>query len=118
MRILAENANRDLFKGPNNQLGVLTGIQATVQASKSAIEAQRGEMQFATNRGIPTDQTLWSGVANQQQFQFYCRQALIRLPDVVRVASFTTEIVGDTLNYQATIITIFSPEGVSLSGSI
>jgi len=35
-------------------LVVRTGIDAVVQASKSAIEAQRGEMQFATNRGIPS----------------------------------------------------------------
>jgi len=118
MKILGENNNNDLFIGTNNQLVVRTGIDAVVQASKSAIEAQRGEMQFATNRGIPTDQTLWSGTAEQQQFQFYCRQALVRLPDVVRVSSFITTIADNTLSYEATIITVFSSQGVSFNGSI
>ena len=115
-RVLAENINRDLFKGANGQLVVRNGIDAVVQLSKSAIEAQRGEMQFASNRGIPTKRTVWTGQADQQQFQFFCRQALVRIPDINQVTIFETEIQGDTLNYQATIITTFGTE--SFSGSV
>lgn len=114
--ILAENQNRDLFMDENNQIPLLTGVQAVLQACKSAIEAQRGEMRYAINRGIPTEQTLWNGPANQQQFQFYCRQALARVPNVSKVLVFDTEIVNNVLIYNATILTTFGEE--TLNGSL
>ena len=83
MKILGENSSKDLFVGASNQLVVRTGIAATLQACASAIEAQRGEMQYATTRGIPTSSTLWAGVPNQQRFQFYCIEALRAIPGVI-----------------------------------
>lgn len=107
MRILAENANKDLEMGSNNQLAILTGLEATLQACASAIEAQRGEMQYDTTRGIPTSSTLWSGVSNQQRFQFYCLEALKAVSGVVEITRFNTEIIDNTLAYEAEIVTEF-----------
>jgi len=107
MKILAENANRDLFKASNNQLTLLTGIVAVEQACKSAIEAQRGEMQYATTRGIPTAQTVWNGIPNQQRFQFYCLEALRAIDGVVKIDQFNTELSGQNLLYEAIIVTDF-----------
>ena len=107
MKILAENENNDLFIGPNNQLGLLTGIEAVLQACASAIETQRGELRYDTDRGIPTDETLWSGVSNQQQFQFYCLEALRAISGVREITQFSTEIVDNTLVYDAIIVTDF-----------
>ncbi len=107
MRILAENENRDLEKGANNQLSMLVDLDATLQACESAIEAQRGEMQYDTTRGIPMSSTLWSGVSNQQRFQFYCREALGAIEGVQEITRFDTEILDNTLVYEAVIVTIF-----------
>lgn len=107
MKILEENSNRDLFMGADNKLGVLTGIAATSQACKSTIEAQRGELQYNTARGIPTESTLWSGVPNQQRFQFYCIQALQAVEGVIEVRTFDTEILDNALSYSSTIVTDF-----------
>ena len=107
MKILEENSSHDLFMGPNNQLGLLTGIQATLQACASAIEAQRGEMQYDTNRGVPTHDTLWTGVPNQQRFQFYCREAILGVSGVTAIKRFDTDILDNTLEYEAEIVTEF-----------
>ena len=114
-KILGENSNRDLFIGSNNQLVVFTDLDAVAQACKSAIEAQRREMQFATQDGIPTEQTLWNGIANQQQFQFFCRQRLLKVEGVTAVLVFDTEIQDNTLIYNATISTIFGEVNISAS---
>lgn len=118
MKILGENANRDLFMGPNNQLVLRTGLFATLQACTSAIEAQRGEMQYDINRGIPTHATLWSGVPNQQLFQFYCQEALKAVSGVVVVTRFNTDIFENTLEYEAEIVTDFGTGAIgnTLSG--
>jgi hypothetical protein len=116
MRILEENENRDLFAGSNNQLGILVDIDATEQACKSAIEAQRGEMQYDTTRGIPTNQTIWTGIPDQQRFQFYCIEALRAVEGVQAIPQFNTEILDNQLFYEAVIGTIFGE--VSISGAL
>ncbi len=116
MKILAEDDNRDLFIGTNNQLGILTEIEATEQACKSAVETQRGELRYNTTRGIPTSQTVWDGIPNQQRFQFYCIQALRAITGVVEVQQFSSEIVENTLIYDAIILTEFGV--VTLTGSL
>ena len=115
MKILEENDNRDLFMGSNNQLTLLTGLSATLQACASAIEAQRGEMQYDVNRGVPTHDTLWTGVPNQQRFQFYCREALLAVSGVTAVKRFDTDIFDNTLEYEAEIVTEF---GTGVIGAI
>ena len=106
-KVLGENANRDLFVGPNNQLVLLTDLEATLQACASAIETQRGEVQYNTSRGVPTSQTLWSGTPNHQRFQFYALEALRGVAGVREIKQFETEIVDDAFTYTVTIETIF-----------
>lgn len=107
MKILGENENRDLFLGSNNQLVVYTEIQATLQACRSVIESQRGELQFDILRGIPTEEVIWSGVPNQQRFQFFCITALRAIEGVNEISQFNTEIIDNSLRYEAKIVTIY-----------
>lgn len=104
MKIFGENSANDLFLGTNNQLVIRTGIDATLQACESAIEAQRGEMQYEVTRGIPTEDTVWAGIPNQQRFRFFCTQALLEVPGVIEVTRFTSDLIGDTLEYSAEIV--------------
>ena len=115
MKVLAENSKRDLFKGANNQLGILTGIEAVTQQCEGVIESQRGEMQYNTARGIPIASTIWVGVPNQQRFQFFCVQALQQIEGVLEIRAFTTEIVDNVLQYDVVIVTEF---GIVAIGNI
>lgn len=114
-RILQENANNDLEIQTNNQLGILTGIEAVSQACASAVETQRGELRFAQTTGVPTDQTVWGGVANRQLFAFYAVEAIKRVVGVQEVTQFDSDIVGDVLVYNVVIVTDF---GTTTIGSL
>ena len=113
MRILAENAQRDLFKGPNNQLLVRVDLEATLQACASAVEAQRGEMQYDTTRGLPTSSTIWAGVPNQQRFRFYAVEAIRAVEGVTGVKRFDTDIFEGVLEYEAEIRTEFGVQTIT-----
>lgn len=106
-KILGENANRDLYVGPNNQLVLLTDLDATLQACASVIETQRGEVQYDTSRGVPTSQTLWAGIPNHQRFRYYALDALRGISGVREVKQFATENAGGDFTYTATIETVF-----------
>ncbi len=113
MRILGENDNHDLFAAPDGQLVLEEELPATLQACESAIEAQRGEMQYDITRGIPTSSTIWAGVPNQQRFQFYCIEALQAIEGVVKVLRFDTDIFESVLEYEAEIVTEFGTETIT-----
>lgn len=116
MRVFEESENADIFASTNNQIRILEGILAVSQVVKSRMEAQRGEMIYAVNDGMPLDETVWSGTPNLQQFEFFARQIILGVPDVIGIQTFEAEIIGDVLTYTANITTSFG-ETVT-SGSI
>lgn len=95
--------------GAGNQLVLRVGLDAVEQACESAIEAQRGEMQYDTTRGIPTGSTLWAGVPNQQRYRHFCVAAIEAIEGVTSVKRFNTVILDNTLEYEAEILTEFGP---------
>lgn len=113
MRILKENTDNDLEMGAANQLTVLAGIDAVAQAATSTMEAQQGEMQYDVSSGIPMDKTLWSGVPNLPQFEFFSRRALLLVEGITDVTSFIVVREGDGVAYSAALNTIFGPTNVA-----
>lgn len=103
--VFKENSNNDIQTGDNNQLEIVTELQATLQACQAAMEAQQFEMIFAQNRGMPNAATVWDGNPNLQQFEFSARRVLRSVENVVSIDSFEAEIVDNTVLYQATIRT-------------
>lgn len=112
MRIFKENTVNDLEIGASNQLAIISGIEAVAQACTSAMEAQLGEMQYDVLSGIPTEATLWSGVPNLPQFEFFARRALSQIEGVIAITNFTVALVGDGATYAAAINTVFGPTGI------
>jgi len=116
IRIFAENEKRDIFMGSNKRISIIDGKSAVAQAAKSAVEIQLGEAIYNTVRGVPSDRAVWSGTPDLQQFEFYARRQILSVPDVLEVTFFNAEMVGDELQYQATIKTTFG-EG-QINGSV
>jgi len=114
--IFAENEKNDLFIGPDNKISTLEDVDAASQTTKSAVEVQQGEALYNVDTGIPTDEVVWSGSPNLQQFDFYARRAILSKDDVTEVTSFDAEIQEGKLVYQAQIETIYG-SGV-FNGSI
>lgn len=115
-RIFTENDKRDIFVGSNQQISVSSGLQAVLQAAKSAAEAQQGEMLYSSARGVPTEKVIWSGNPNLQQFEFFVRKAISQVSGVTDIPEFDAEILTDVVSYSAVIKTIYG-EG-SISGSL
>ena len=112
-QIFSVNENNDIFLDGNNHLAISRGQQAVLEQVEHAVKTLRGEMPFAADRGLPNFETIWSGSPNLLQFEFYWRQAVNRIADVVRIERFSARIVNNELIYEATIVTTFGTESVS-----
>ena len=107
LTIFAENENRDPYIDPTTgDLAVLTGAAAVGQLCKSRMEAQRYEMIYAMNQGMPTRAVAWD-TFNPQQFEAAARLILLDTVDVVSVESFSMSNDDNTLAYTAVIQTIY-----------
>jgi hypothetical protein len=115
--VIAENSNNDPYIDPTTgDLAVLVDTQgnpvATAQLCKSRIEAQRGEMKYAADQGMPTMTTAFESF-NPHQFEAAARTILMGTPNVTSVSSFSMYRDGNTLNYAATIETTFGPAQIN-----
>ena len=116
MRLFAESSTNDFVIGSDQQLLVLDGLEAVAQKTRSAVEAQKGEMIFAVERGIDYDKALWSGTPDLQQWQFYFNREVLAIEEVDSITSLDATVENNTLNYTALIQ---STEGeVEVSGII
>ena len=114
MLTFTESSDNDFEVNSVNNLALSSDQNAIVQLSRSVIERQRGEMQYLSDEGIPTAETLWDGAPNQLQYQFYCRQAIAQLDGVVSVDRFDTEITENgELIYDAKITTTYGQQDFS-----
>lgn len=113
---IAENAQRDWYVGPDGYLVGLTDAPgnavATAQLCKSRIEAQRGEMRYAADRGMPTFATAFNQF-NPKQFEAAARSIILATPNVTGIESFTMYQDGNELNYAAVIQTIYGTATVT-----
>lgn len=110
-KVFAENANRDPYIDPSTgDLAMLTDTignpVATAQICKSRIEAQRGEMKYATDQGMPTMQTAFESF-NPHQFEAAARTIILGTPNVKSISSFSMYRDGNTLNYSTVIETTY-----------
>lgn len=103
---IAENANRDLYVGADGNIAFASGVQAVEQLCKSRIEAQRAEMQYAMDQGMPMRATAFDRY-RPAQFEAAARAILKATPDVLAVTAFTITSIGNVLSYSATIETIY-----------
>ena len=101
------NSNNDVYIGPDGNLVVRSGEQAVLTACANAAKAQLGEMQFATENGIPNFQTVWVGAPNLAIFEAYLRRALEGVDGVIEVTELTTAVSDGNLSYKATIRTVY-----------
>ena len=98
--------SNDFYLDRRGNITVLSGVQAVGDLCRTAVQAQRGEMQYAADQGMPTFATAWNRY-NPVQFEAAARAILRRIPDVLGVVSFAVERRGDVLGYTAVIQTVY-----------
>lgn len=111
----AINENGDTYLDGNGNIATLTGAEAVGQNCVTAMRAQRGEMQYAMQDGMPTAATAFD-TYNPIAFEAAARAVIKKVQGVISITSFTVKRVENTLNYAATIQTIFGQ--TTIQGSL
>lgn len=106
------NTANDLVRGADGNLSIVSGLAAVALNCRSAMQAQRGEMVFAADRGIPTFGTVWNAY-RPAQFEAAARAALRRVDGVLSIDEFTVTRAGDAFGYTATIRTAYGRAAVN-----
>lgn len=106
-RTLSVDTNNDIFIGADGLLSTSTGRNAVMQACQQAAQTLLAEMLFQADQGLPNFEAVWVGVPNLSQFEAYLRRNLALVPDVTGIQSVSAQIIGGTLQYTATIQTIY-----------
>ncbi len=117
VQTFSTNSDNDIYIGQDGRLAIATGIDAVLQACKTASLAQLGEMVLATGLGIPNRETIWVGVPNYQLWELYLRKTLLSVPGVQSVKSLQINVRDNTLFYTVTIVTIYGVGSFSASVS-
>ena len=103
----AVDTDNDLFLSSTRNIAISTGLQAVLEYCEHAMKTVLGECVLDIERGIPDFETIWSSRANLPQYIFAAVLALRAVEGVQSVKSFNAGYVGESLVYQATIITIY-----------
>jgi hypothetical protein len=96
----------DMYLTGSNDLAMVSGAAAVAQNCVTAMRAQKYEMQYAMQEGVPTAATAFEKY-NPVAFEASARKVLKAVPGVVSVTAFSVKRVQNTLNYDATIQTIY-----------
>ncbi|AAT37773.1 gp09 [Burkholderia phage BcepB1A] len=102
----AINKNGDTYLDGNGNITVLTGADAVGQNCVTAMRAQRAEMQYAMQDGMPMAATAFDSY-NPVAFEAAARRVIKKVQGVTAITSFTVKRIENTLNYSATIQTIY-----------
>lgn len=101
---LALSSMHGLYLDDSGNLATVTGLDACLQNCETAMLAQRNEMIYAMDEGMPTRATVWDQYL-PSQFQTAAVATIENVPGVVRVESFDLSRSGEHFIYIATIIT-------------
>lgn len=108
MRTFATTDTND-FAVVGRSLAIVSDIDAVLLVCRHAAQALLGEMVFAKDQGMPYFQTVWVGAPTTAPFEAAFRARIARVAGVTGIDELTTEQVGDTMRYQATIATVYGP---------
>lgn len=105
----AVDANNDLYIGDDDRLVMVDGITAVTQVCEQVAKTRLGELVLAVDDGLPFFEAVWTGTPDLARFEEALRADLSAVPDVLEVTTLTMRQTGDTLSYQAQIITVYGP---------
>ena len=106
MTSVATNDNNDMFLDGQNNLSMVTGIQACLQDCQHVAQVRLGEMVLATDVGMPYFQSVFNNT-NPDQFKQALITAWLQVPNVTDVLGCSVIVIGNTLSYEAVIATTF-----------
>lgn len=106
MITLGTNDTNSIYADQTGSLVVLSGAVALAQTLGQISRTRRGEMVFATDKGIPYWDTVFQ-TKDILMFEAAMRAEFMKHPEVNRINSFVVTISGEELAYVSEIDTIY-----------
>lgn len=100
-------ASNDFALDAGKSLSLTVGVDGLMQTARQHMQARRGEMFLAADKGVPFAELVWAGTPNVAQFEAAGRATLLQVEGITAVLSFTARLDNNDLNYVALIRTIF-----------
>ncbi|MBC3211367.1 hypothetical protein [Serratia fonticola] len=101
---ISVNDDHDIFLDAAGNLSISTDLDACLQGCETSVLAQRREMIYAMDEGVPTQTAIWD-LYRPAQFEAAARSAIMATPGVVRITQFSMARDSDIFSYSATIET-------------
>lgn len=109
---IALNGEHSLYLDAAGNLALVDNLEACLQDCKTAMLAQRAEMIYAMDEGIPYRQTSWDQY-RPAQFEAAARAAVLAVPGVIRIDSFAFSFSNNVFSYVVVIVTDWGAGGIS-----
>lgn len=106
------DGNNDLVLVGRN-LSIVSARDAILQICEQCAKAILGEMIFNVQGGMPYFETVWVGGPSSAAFEAAFRLRIVQVSGVTEIEELITEQVGDSMQYSATIATIYGTGTIS-----
>lgn len=104
---IAVNSDNDIYIDSVGDLVITGGLEACMQGAQQAAQAQRGEMQYHLNRGVPNMRVVWSGHPSAAQLRAAIRAEILLATDVTGVPALNVALRGEAAEYAAQVTSNF-----------
>lgn len=101
---ISVNSDHDIFLDAAGNLAIASDLVACQQDCETAVLAQRSEMIYAMDEGVPTQAAVWD-LYRPAQFEAAARSTILATSGVLRITQFSMARDGDAFSYNATIET-------------
>lgn len=105
MKTFSVDSQTSDLQTQNGFLVIATGRDCIAQQCSQAMRTILGEMLYAADKGIPYFQVVWTGSPNLLAFEAAARAALLAVPGVLFVNSFSARIAANELIYSVELST-------------
>lgn len=104
--LATKNDTYSIFVDKSGNIATLTGAEALAQTLGQISRTRKGELMYATNRGIPYWDTIFQ-TQDYQMFEAAMRSEFMRHPEVTGILSFNVSQDGDDIIYEAQVNSIY-----------
>lgn len=106
MKTFATTQTND-FAVSGRNLSLVGGAAGIALVARHCAQAILGEMVLAQQQGMPYFETVWVGAPTTAPFEAAFRERILTIEGVTNITELTTAQVGDRMQYEATIETVY-----------
>jgi len=103
----AVNDDNDLYLDQYGNMVLAYDIDSTLQQCAQRLQVMQGECVLDQQLGMPNFETIWRSSSKLPQYIAAAYTQLLGISSVKAVTSFDAAIIGDSVSYQAKILTIY-----------